>query len=71
MSLSIENPKRVFKIGSIRLDDPDPTLSPEEAVQLYAGSYPQVIDCSLNGPDTGQSGELVYEIERSPVKTKG
>lgn len=62
---------RVFKIGSVTLPDPDPSLSPEEAVLLYAGSYPQVIDAPLTGPEINTANEAVYHVERPIAKTKG
>ena len=71
MTVKIETPVRVFKIGSISLSDPDPSLPPEEAVRLYAGSYPQVMEAEISGPDVGPDGSLVYTVERPAVKTKG
>ena len=71
MSVKTTSAPRVFKIGSIRLPDPDPARTPHEAVQLYAGSYPHITGSTLTGPVINERGECEYSVERSPVKTKG
>lgn len=71
MSTVIEQAVRVFKIGSVSLPDPDASMTPEEAIKLYAGSYPQVVDGTLSGPTVNDKGECVYEVERPAVKSKG
>lgn len=62
---------RVFKMGAIRLADPAPDLSPEEAIKLYAASYPHLAHVELNEPELiGE--ELHYAIKQhQEVKTKG
>ncbi len=67
---SITQPTRSFKLGSINLPDPDPTLPPEEAVKLYAPNYPMIATSTLREPEV-VGNELVYLIEKPPVKTKG
>lgn len=64
-------PIRVFKMGAIRLADPAPDLSPEEAIKLYAASYPHLANVELNEPELiGE--ELHYAIKpHQEVKTKG
>lgn len=69
--MQIEQATRIFKLGSLSLTDPDPSLSPEEAVQLYAATYPQVAQATLSGPEVGPNGEAIYEVQRAPAKTKG
>lgn len=71
MSAAVALTTRLFKVGSVSLPDPDPSLPPDKAVALYAGSYPQVITGELTGPTTGPNGEDIYEVERPVVKTKG
>lgn len=61
---------RVFKMGSVRLPDPDPDLSPEEALRLYTANYPHLAHATLAEPRS-EGTELVYEIEKPPAKTKG
>lgn len=63
--------RRIFRLGSLRLPDPDPSLPPEEAVRLYAAAYPQVAQAEIGEPEVSPDGELVYEVQRPPAKTKG
>lgn len=69
--INIVAPERVFKVGSVSLADPDPSLPPQDAIGLYAGSYPQVITGTLNEPTVNSRGQLVYELEKPVAKTKG
>jgi PRTRC genetic system protein C len=68
---TVIRPVRVFKMGAIRLADPAPDLSPEEAINLYAASYPHLANVELNEPElVGE--ELHYAIKpHQEVKTKG
>ena len=61
---------RVFKIGAIRLDDPDSSLPPDEAVKLYQRAYPYISHCTLSEP-TLQNGVLEYAVTKPPVQVKG
>jgi len=57
-------------MGSVRLNDPAPELSAEEAIKLYSASYPHLAQARLREPELiGE--ELHYAIELEPVKTKG
>lgn len=69
--MQIERATRIFKLGSLSLPDPDPSLAPDEAVRVYAATYPQVAQATLSGPEIGPNGEMIYEVERAPAKTKG
>jgi len=71
MSITVVAPSRLFKIGCLTLPDPDPSMSPEDAVQLFSNTYPQVIDCLLSKPVVSPDGDLIYTVERAPAKTKG
>lgn len=71
MAIQIESPPRVFKLGALELADPDPSLSPEAALALYAPNFPQIEGAALGAPDMRGDGTLVYPVERQPVKTKG
>ena len=62
--------RRVFKMNSVVLADIDPSLSPTEVIRLYAASYPHLAYATLGEPIV-QGDELVFEIEKLPVKTKG
>lgn len=68
---TVIRPVRVFKMGAVRLADPAPDLSPEEAIKLYAASYPHLAHVELNEPELiGE--ELHYAIKpHQEVKTKG
>jgi PRTRC genetic system protein C len=68
---TVIRPSRVFKMGAVRLADPAPDLSPEEAIKLYAASYPHLAHVELNEPELiGE--ELHYAIKpHQEVKTKG
>ena len=66
----IIQPVRVFKMGALRLPDPDPTAPPTEALALYVPNYPQLAHATLLEPRL-EGEELVYEVEKPPVKTKG
>lgn len=63
-------PVRVFKMGAVELADPDPALAPLEALRLYSPNYPHLASATLSEPDF-RDGQLIYEVEKPPVKTKG
>ena len=69
--MQIEQAIRIFQLGSLSLPDPDPSLTPEDAVKLYAPTYPQVAGATLSGSEVGPDGEAIYKVERAPAKTKG
>jgi PRTRC genetic system protein C len=61
---------REFLMGSVRLPDPNPTLSPEEVRDLYAASYRHLADCIVESPQViGDRLQIVFSPP--PVKTKG
>ena len=62
--------KRVFRLSSLELVDPAPDLPPEEAIKLYAPSYPQLEIATLSQPFI-EKGVQVYIVEKETVKTKG
>ena len=63
-------PVRVFKMGAVRLADPAPDMAPQEAIKLYAASYPHLANAELDEPElVGE--ELHYAIKLEAVKTKG
>lgn len=66
---AIELP-RVFKFSSLELPDPAPDLPPEEAIKLYAGTYPELNVAELSDPDITDT-HMVYKVEKREVKTKG
>ena len=69
MALQIQGVKRQFKYGNRQLDDPDPEMTPEEVMQFYAGTYPELTTSNVHGPK--MEGEVaVYEV-KTTVGTKG
>lgn len=69
MALQIQGVKRQFKHGNRQLDDPDPDMTPEEVMQFYAGTYPELTTSNVHGPK--MEGEVaVYEF-KTTVGTKG
>lgn len=61
---------RLFKLSSLELADPAPELPPEEAIKLYAGSYPQLNVAELSEPEFTDT-HVIYHVEKNEVKTKG
>jgi PRTRC genetic system protein C len=67
---TVIKPVRIFKMGAVRLADPAPDKSPQEAIKLYAASYPHLANAELDEPQLiGE--ELHYVIKLEAVKTKG
>ena len=70
MAATIATLTRVFQMGTVRLPDPDPTRPPEQALRLYATSYPHLATATLSGP-TVEGNTAVWTVEKPIVKTKG
>lgn len=70
MTATVQALPRVFKMGSVTLADPDPTLLPEAALRLYTPNYPHLVTATLSGP-VEEGGQWVYEVQKPVVKTKG
>lgn len=69
MALQIQGVKRQFKHGNRQLDDPDPDMTPEEVMQFYAGTYPELTTSNVHGPKM-EGDVAVYEF-KTTVGTKG
>ena len=69
MALQIQGVKRQFKYGNRQLDDPDPNMAPEEVMQFYAGTYPELTTSNVHGPKM-EGDVAVYEF-KTTVGTKG
>ena len=67
---TVIKPVRIFKMGAVRLADPAPDMSPQEAIKLYAASYPHLANAELDEPQLFGE-ELHYVIKLEAVKTKG
>ena len=68
--ISIERLARVFLLNNLCLPDPDPKMSVEDVLGLYAGTYP-VLEHATAGAPQVVGDELHYNIETPPVTTKG
>jgi PRTRC genetic system protein C len=67
---TISVPPRIFRMGAIDLPDPDPSLTPVQALRLYQGNYPHLAHARLAEPIL-EGEKLIYVIEKPPVQTKG
>lgn len=67
---TIELPKRVFRFGATTVDDPDPSMSPEQVKKLYAENYGHLKAATISDPVL-ESGVLVYKFEPPEAKVKG
>jgi len=68
--MSIKQLDRAFRMGSVTLDDPDPSLSPAKALALFTPNYPSLATATLGDPFT-EGDRMIYPVEKVPVKTKG
>lgn len=68
--MSVQTLTRKFRINTVVLDDPAPALPPEEALRLYAASYPFVASATLGEPVV-EAGNLVYPVNKQAATTKG
>lgn len=62
--------RRVFRFGATQLDDPNPTLSPAEALRLFTASYPFLAHATID-EGTLDGDTLVFTIHKPAVQTKG
>jgi len=60
---------RVFMYNGMSLEDPDPTVQPEEVKNIYSGVYSELVQAKIEGPHE-KNGDLVYTF-RKVVGTKG
>jgi len=73
MSLEIKGLKRTFKFRidgeDVTLSDPNPELSPDRVMALYANQYPSLTTATVHGPET-KDDCVVYEF-KTTYGTKG
>lgn len=67
---TLKKAQRVFKMGSVELADPDPSMTTKQVIELYAANYPQLRNSTVSDPQL-IADRLVYSFELPPVKTKG
>lgn len=64
--------KRVFKVGSMQLEDPAPGQPLEEAVRMLSRNFPQFRSYRLYEDDGVPDGDrLVYNLRTPPAKDNG
>lgn len=69
MALNLAGLKRIFKFGNRTLSDPDKSMTPDEVMNFYAGTYPELTTSNVHGPKV-EDGQAVYEF-KTTVGTKG
>lgn len=67
---AVTHPTRVFVFGALELDDPSPTLSPDEVRLAYADVYPALATSAVGEP-TLTDGVLRYPLSAPVARTKG
>lgn len=60
---------RVFRYNSVELEDPGPEHDPVDVRNLYAATYPEILNAAIEGPEA-KDGKHVYTF-RKAVGTKG
>lgn len=70
MTATIAVLKRQFQFGATRLDDPAPSLTPQDALRLFEPNYPFLATARLGEP-TIQGDLLVYPVLKPEVQVKG
>ncbi len=55
--------------GGQRLPDPNPKLTVEEVINLYAYAYPEITTAAVEGPEV-VGNKLVYRLTRA-IGSKG
>ncbi len=63
-------PTRIFRLGTMDLIDPDPRLTPLEALRLYRTNYPFLATARLCDGEL-EGDRLVYRVQKPRVETKG
>ena len=69
MALQVNGLDRVFMHGNITLTDPDPSMAPEEGMQFYTNTYPELTTSNVHGPEVN-GDKAVYKF-KTTVGTKG
>ena len=68
--MSVVQLTRLFRFGSTTLDDVDPSLTPEQVLSSYSGSFPFLAHATLGEPIV-EGDTLVYPVLKKEVQTKG
>lgn len=68
--LEVKEVKRVFMWDGEKLEDPNPSLAPDEVMGFYSMRYPGMTTATIGQPTVNKKGELEFEIEQT-LGTKG
>jgi PRTRC genetic system protein C len=69
MALDIKSLTRVFKYDGNQLSDPNKNFSPDEVMNFYSNTYPELTTSTVHGPEIDDE-KAVYEF-KTTVGTKG
>lgn len=69
MALDIKGLDREFEYKGTKLSDPDPGMTPDEVMNFYANTYPDLTTSNVHGPEI-EGDKAVYRF-KSTVGTKG
>lgn len=62
MALEIVQAKRMFKYDGIELPDPLPGQSTSRVLEFYSGTYPELTNAKVTGPEI-KNDVAVYEFD--------
>jgi len=73
MALSVTSLERIFQFkngnAEITLQDPNPAMSPDEVMDFYSGTYPELTTATVHGPEINKD-RVVYKF-KTTIGTKG
>ena len=73
MALTITSLERVFKFenrnAEMTLQDPNPAMSPEEVMDFFSNTYPELTTATVHGPQI-ENDCAVYHF-KTTIGTKG
>ena len=67
--MEVQQLKRVFKHKKKNLADVDPTLSPDEVMNIYSHTYPELVNAKVEGPKI-EKNQAIFTFSSS-LGTKG
>lgn len=70
MNATITVLKRQFQFGATLLDDPAPSMTPQDALRLFEPNYPFLASARLGEP-TVKGDSLVFPVLKPEVQVKG
>lgn len=54
----------------LKLDDPNPSMSPQTVMDFYSNHYPELLNGNIEGPELGENDMIIYSFSFTP-KSKG